>query len=63
MHTYTVVAFFLDDHSGQVEIVQAKTPRDAHLTKDDDRAYSIVAVFEGAIQPVLVGDWEARVRP
>jgi hypothetical protein len=54
MPTYTIVAFFLDNHRTRVEAVQADTPQHAMLTKDDDRAYNICAVFDGALTPVLI---------
>jgi hypothetical protein len=51
---YTVVAFFLDTHQCVVETVSAPSADRACLTKDDDRAYTVVAVFEGALTPAWI---------
>jgi hypothetical protein len=57
---FTIVAFYLDDHTARVETVQAT---EAHLANldEDERTYLIAAVFEGAHTPAFVeGDWRKQ---
>jgi len=55
---YTLVGVFLDHPSAVAETfvqhVYADAPQQASCIKDDDRPWSIVAVFEGHVTPAYV---------
>ena len=61
MPQYTIVGFYQDDPVGFIRHVKAERPQDAS-NRDADRLhrpYTIVAVFEGLVVPLLTDTEEA----